>query len=249
MLQFASLVKKYKNHLAVDGLSFTVNPGEIVGLLGPNGAGKTTAIRCAVGILRPTDGAIYVCGYNVEDSPSEAKSRLAFVPELPALYELLTVNEHLRFIAMCFRRLDLFERDGDLLLSRYDLLEKKDKLVATLSKGMRQKLAVACAFVHDAKVLVLDEPIIGVDPAGIAEMKKALFEARDSGCAVLVSTHQLDTAERLCNRVVILAKGKKVAEGTLDEIRAARGQGDATLEELFLQLTQEARDATPPVPL
>ncbi|MGE0002445.1 MAG: ABC transporter ATP-binding protein, partial [Fimbriimonadaceae bacterium] len=226
MLQFASLVKEYKGHKAVDGLSFTVNGGEIVGLLGPNGAGKTTAIRCAVGILRPTDGAVYVYGHNVEESPAEAKSKLAFVPELPALYELLTVDEHLRFIAMCFQRLDLYEQHGEALLARYDLLDKKKSLVATLSKGMRQKLAVACAFVHDTKVLVLDEPIIGVDPAGVAEMKMAHDEARDAGCAVLVSTHQLDTAERLCDRVVILNKGKKLAEGTLEEIRASRGQGE-----------------------
>lgn len=246
MLQFADLVKEYKGFRAVDGLSFTVSPGEIVGLLGPNGAGKTSAIRCAAGILRPTSGAVYICGRDVVTEPLAAKSALAFVPELPALYELLTVDEHLRFIAMCYRRLDVYEREGDRLLERYHLLEKKRELVATLSKGMRQKLAVACAFVHEARVLLFDEPVIGIDPAGIAEMKRALAEARDSGCAVLVSTHLLDTAERLCDRVVILNRGRKVAEGTIAEVRGP--EPGSTLEAVFLQLTEEGRPETAAVP-
>jgi ABC-2 type transport system ATP-binding protein len=244
MLQFAGLTKEYKGFRAVCDLSFTVNPGEIVGLLGPNGAGKTTAIRCAAGILRPTHGNVYVCGHDVVASPAEAKSKLAFVPELPALYELLTVAEHLRFVAMCFQRLDVYERLGDELLRRFHLADKKHELVATLSKGMRQKLAVACALVHEAEVLVFDEPIIGIDPAGIAEMKRALTESREAGRALLVSTHLLDTAERLCDRVVILNRGRKVAEGTIDQVRGS----DATLEEVFLQLTSEAVGEATAVP-
>jgi ABC-2 type transport system ATP-binding protein len=248
MLQFAQLVKEYKGTRAVDGLSFTVNPGEIVGLLGPNGAGKTTAIRCAAGILRPTSGTVFIEGHDIVAESAKAKSALAFVPELPALYELLTVEEHLRFVAMCYRRLDQFEKLGDRLLDRYNLLPKKRALVATLSKGMRQKLAVACAFVHDARVLLFDEPIIGIDPAGIAEMKRALVEARDAGCAVLVSTHLLDTAERLCDRVVILARGRKVAEGTIAEVRARSEGVNATLEDVFLQLTREGADEAVALP-
>lgn len=247
MLEVSNLVKEYKSLRAVDGLSFTIHPGEIVGLLGPNGAGKTTALRCIAGILRPTWGEIKINGFDLVKEQSKAKASLAFVPELPSLYELLTVDEHLRFVAMCFNQLDIFEQRGDELLRRYNLIEKKRELVATLSKGMKQKLAIACAFIHEAKVLLFDEPIIGVDPAGVAEVKAELQRARSEGCAILVSTHLLDTAERLCDRVIIVARGKKLAEGTLQELRQMSGmEGVSSLEEVFLKLTEE-RHETPVV--
>ncbi len=246
MLEVFDLVKQYKRLRAVDGLSFAIRPGEIVGLLGPNGAGKTTALRCVAGILRPTDGFIRINGCDLLTEQAKAKAGLAFVPEQPSLYDLLTVDEHLRFVAMCFNQLDRYEARADVLLKRYNLLEKRDSLVATLSKGMRQKLAVACAFVHDANVLLFDEPITGIDPAGVAEVKAELFRAREAGCAILVSTHLLDTAERLCDRIIILARGKKLAEGTLEELRQMSRQEGATLEEVFLNLTEE-RDEAPVV--
>ncbi|GMV88433.1 MAG: hypothetical protein AMXMBFR81_13640 [Chthonomonas sp.] len=239
MLEVASLVKEYRRTRAVDGLSFTINPGEIVGLLGPNGAGKTTAMRCIAGILRPTSGTVRIHGYDIVQDHAKAKARLAFVPEVPGLYELLTVWEHLRFIAMCFDKLDVFERRCDELLDRYHLSEKRNELVVTLSKGMKQKLAVACALVHDADILLFDEPLIGIDPAGAHEVKQELMRARDDGAAVLVSTHLLDTAERLCDRVIIVARGKKLAEGTLASLREEHAMGEATLEEVFLSLTRE----------
>jgi ABC-2 type transport system ATP-binding protein len=242
MLEVFNLVKEYKSLRAVDGLSFAIHPGEIVGLLGPNGAGKTTALRCIAGILRPTFGEIRINGYDLIRDQAKAKGGLAFVPELPSLYELLTVDEHLRFVAMCFNQLDIYEKRGDELLDRYDLIEKKNALVATLSKGMKQKLAVACAFIHEATVLLFDEPIIGIDPAGVAEIKMELHRARDAGCALLISTHLLDTAERLCDRVIILAKGRKLAEGTLAQLREMSGS-QGTLEEIFLKLTEEHHES------
>lgn len=242
MVEVISLVKEYGTFRATDGVSFTVNPGEIVGLLGPNGAGKTTVLRCIAGILRPTGGAIRINGYDLLSQQAEAKARMAYVPEVPALYELLTVREHLRFVAMCYDRLDIFEQSAHLLLAKYNLLDKQDAFVATLSKGMKQKLAIACAFVHDANVLLLDEPLIGIDPRGAHEFKQELLKARDSGCAILISTHLLDTAERFCDRVVILARGKNIAEGTVQSLRQQANLEGATLEDVFLLLTEEQTD-------
>lgn len=246
MLQVLGLIKEYKNFRAVNNLSFEIRPGEIVGLLGPNGAGKTTAMRCVSGILKPNGGQILINGFDVAMDQARAKSRLAFVPEMPSLYELLTVDEHLRFVAMCFNTMYVYEAKGDELLQRYHLMEKRNDLVATLSKGMRQKLAVACAMVHDANVFLFDEPLIGIDPAGVVEVKDELRRAKDEGAAILVSTHLLDTAEKLCDRVIILARGVKVAEGTLSELQTARHMEGRSLEDVFLELTNE-HDQAPPV--
>lgn len=245
MLEVRHLVKEYKSFRAVDDLSFTIHPGEIVGLLGPNGAGKTTALRCMAGILRPTGGQILINGHDLLHDQARAKMGLAFVPELPSLYELLTVDEHMKFVAMCFDTLDVYESLREPLLKRYNLMDKRDQLVATLSKGMKQKLAIACALVHRANVFMFDEPIIGIDPAGVVEVKDEFRRAKDGGAAVLVSTHLLDTAEKLCDRVIILAKGRKIAEGTLSQLQSQFGMEGRSLEDVFLELTDEPRQATP----
>ncbi|RYG29529.1 ABC transporter ATP-binding protein [bacterium] len=239
MLQVDGLVKRYKDFRAVDGLSFSVADGEIVGVLGPNGAGKTTALRCVAGILRPTEGRILIAGHDVVNDMAQAKRALAFVPEVPSLYELLTVWEHLKFVAMCFDSMDRFDAEGENLLRRYSLLEKRDELVATLSKGQRQKLSVACALVHEAQVMLFDEPLIGIDPQGAHELKAELMAARDAGASILISTHLLDTAERLCDRVMIVARGRLVAQGTLTELQEAYGMQGSTLEDVFLSLTSD----------
>lgn len=239
MLQVSRLTKQYKKFRAVDDLSFTIHPGEIVGLLGPNGAGKTTALRCIAGVLKPTQGQILINDHDVVQDQAKAKSGLAFVPEIPSLYELLTVDEHLRFVAMCFNTIDKYEELKDVLLERYDLCEKKDHLVATLSKGMRQKLSVACALIHNANILLFDEPMIGIDPAGARELKDEIVRERNSGASILISTHLLDTAEKLCDRVIIVARGKKIAEGTLSELQRLSSREGQSLEEVFLALTGE----------
>jgi ABC-2 type transport system ATP-binding protein len=245
MLEVTDLVKQYKKFRAVDGLSFAIRPGEIVGLLGPNGAGKTTALRCVAGILRPTEGRILINGYDVVQDQARAKSGLAFVPEVPSLYELLTVEEHLKFVAMCFGTIPAYERLRDELLGRYALSDKRHDLVATLSKGMKQKLAVACALVHEANVMLFDEPMIGIDPAGAAELKREIARVRDAGAAVLVSTHLLDTAEKMCDRLIIMRRGRKVAEGTIDELRTRFQMEGRSLEDVFLTLTAEDEPEVP----
>jgi ABC-2 type transport system ATP-binding protein len=237
MLEVKGLVKEYKDYRAVNGLSFKINPGEIVGLIGPNGAGKTTALRSIAGILRATSGDVYINGHSLHSDQANAKKGMAFVPEVPSLYDLLTVYEHLRFIAMCFDTLEVFEAKHEELLRKYSLWEKKNDLVATLSKGMRQKLSVACALVHNANVFLFDEPLIGIDPAGAHELKQELVNARNSGATILVSTHLLDTAEKFCDRVLIMAKGRLLAEGTISELRTQYQMEDHSLEELFLTLT------------
>ncbi len=240
MLEVSGLVKEYKDYRAVNDLSFTIRPGEIIGLIGPNGAGKTTALRCVAGILRPTQGRILINGYDLINDQMNAKKGLAFVPEVPSLYELLTVYEHLRFVAMCFNTLPKFESDHEMLLRKYHLWDKKDNLVATLSKGMRQKLSVACALIHEANIFLFDEPLIGIDPAGAHELKQELIAAKSNGASILVSTHLLDTAEKFCDRVLIMARGKLLAEGTIEELRSLYNMEDKSLEELFLTLTSEA---------
>jgi ABC-2 type transport system ATP-binding protein len=240
MLLVENLVKSFKGFRAVDGVSFRVEAGEIVGLLGPNGAGKTTTLRCITGILKPDAGRIQIGDYDLATHEQHAKRLLAFIPELPNPYELLTVREHMRLVAMCYDTLHLYEQRADELLQRYELADKANALAGTLSKGMKQKLAVVCALVHDAKVFLCDEPLMGIDPRGQYTFKAELQRLRDEGCAILVSTHQLDTAERLCDRVVIMHKGRLLTEGTLGELQQRAQMEGSTLEEVFLRLTEES---------
>lgn len=249
MLSVQGLTKWYKDTLAVDQIDFKVESGEILGLLGPNGAGKTTILRSISGIIQPNSGRILIAGKDLSENSEAAKRELAFVPEVPSMFDMLTVLEHLRFVAMAYNTMDKFENRAGSLLKRFDLEEKKDSMVASLSKGMKQKLAVACAFVHESSVLLFDEPLIGIDPKGARELKDMMIFSREAGCSILVSTHMLDTAERLCDRILIMDKGRKVAEGTLAEIheRAHMGQ-DASLEDMFLRLTEGSANESASVP-
>ncbi len=245
MLIVEQLVKSYRGFRAVDGISFRVEAGEIVGLLGPNGAGKTTTLRCIAGILKPDGGRIVIGGYDLATDEQRAKRLLAFIPEMPNPYELLTVREHMKLVAMCYDTMDVYEQRAAELLKRYELADKADALAGTLSKGMKQKLAVVCALIHDAKVFLCDEPLMGIDPKGQYLFKSELQRLRDEGCAILVSTHQLDTAERLCDRVIIMHKGQLLAEGTLSELQQRAQMEGSTLEEVFLRLTEESEQVVP----
>ena len=240
MLKVEKLLKYYRKTIAVDEISFSVGDGEIVGLVGPNGAGKTTVLRCITGIVQMTDGIVEVDGLNLATNEEAVKRLLAFVPEVPTPYEMLTVYEHLRFIAMAYQTLDYFDQRADELLKRFDLDDKRNNLVLSLSKGMKQKLAIACAFVHDARGILLDEPLIGIDPKGAKELKNMIVDAKDRKGSVLISTHMLDTAEHLCDRIIIIQNGKIIAEGTLEELhqRAQMGR-NASLEDVFLTLIEE----------
>lgn len=231
-------MKRYRETTAVDGLSITLQPGEVVGLVGPNGAGKTTALRCISGVVRPTDGRIRVVGYDVRTHEREAKQRLAFLAELPNPYELLTVWEHMQFVAIAYGTEDILKDRGEEILHRLRLLDRRNDLVLTLSKGMKQKLAAACAFIHDAKVYLLDEPLMGMDPKGQREFLEMVRETASGGGAALVSTHILDTAERVCDRILVLSRGRIIAEGGLDEIRHRAALDGGRLEDAFLTLTE-----------
>ncbi len=238
MLRVEGLVKRFGALDAVRGVSLEVDGGEIVGLLGPNGAGKTTTLRCIAGILQPTAGRISLAGHDLASETDAAKRCLAYVPELPSPYELLTVTEHLRFVAAAFGA-EPEPAYLEELLRRLDLWEKRHALAATLSKGMRQKLACACAFIHRPRIYLFDEPLIGIDPKGARELKDLLLERRAGGDAVLVSTHMLDTAERLCDRVIIMHRGEVLAAGPVATL-LAHGTGLGTLEDVFLELTRES---------
>jgi ABC-2 type transport system ATP-binding protein len=245
VIEVTGYSKAYAGNPAVEDLSFDVRPGEIVGLVGPNGAGKTTTLRAIAGILRPDRGAIRIAGHDVETQPIAAKRVLAYVPDTPHPFELLTVVEHLRFTALAYR-VDASEARFDDLLREMEILEKRDELGTTLSRGMQQKLAIACAFLHEPKAILLDEPLTGLDPKAIRNTRESIAARARAGAAVLLSSHLMELVERLCDRVLILHRGRRRAFGTLEEIRASAAAGrDANLEEVFLAVTEQADAAKP----
>lgn len=243
MIRVESYRKVYDGLEAVYGLSFEVAAGEILGLVGPNGAGKTTTLRALAGILPPTSGTLEIDGHDVVNDAVEAKRRLAYVPDTPHPFDLLTVEEHLRFTALAYRLDDAEARFGPLL-AELELTEKREELAPTLSRGMQQKLAIACAFLREPTAILLDEPLTGLDPKGIRGMRESIRLRAEAGAAVIVSSHQLELVERLCSRVLVLHRGRAVAFGTLAEIRAAATTADeASLEEVFFAITDAAERA------
>jgi ABC-2 type transport system ATP-binding protein len=239
MIQVRGLRKVYKKVTAVDDLSFTVNNGEIFGLVGPNGAGKTTTLKCICGVALPTDGLIMIDDFNIQEQEMEAKKLLAFVPETPNPYEILTVSEHMKFISLLYS-VDNPDLKIEKLLKTFELYDKKDDLVNSLSKGMKQKLTICCALIHDPKVILLDEPLIGIDPRGARTLKDILIERAQQGKSIVISSHMLYLVEELCHRILIIDHGKKIAEGTLEDIRrGALATSDASLEDVFLKITEE----------
>ena len=235
MIEVEGLVKAYESVTAVEGLSFRVARGEVLGLVGPNGAGKTTTLRCIAGILPPNAGTIRLAGFDLLKEPVEARRRLAFMPDEPRLFEYLTVEDHLAFTARMYGVADAGAR-ARALLDELELAGKERALPAELSRGMKQKLVVACGLLHDPEVLVFDEPLTGIDPGGIRKMKQTIVRRAAAGAAVVVSSHLLPLVEEICGRVLVLSHGKALLVGTLDEIRADAG-GDASLEEIFLRVT------------
>jgi len=249
MIQVEDLRKTYGEVEAVRGLSFTVEPGEVLGLVGPNGAGKTTTLRTIAGILRPSSGRVLVSGHDIVDDPVGAKGHLAYVPDDPRLFENLTVIDHLRFMARLYRVADGEERIPRLL-DEFELADKEDTLPAGLSRGMKQKLAIACAFIHDPRVLLFDEPLTGLDPFAIRRAKDAILSRARSGSALIVSSHLLDLVEELADRVLVILKGEKVAHGTVEELKAAHPdlEEGADLEDLFLRMASGENGTAAPAP-
>jgi ABC-2 type transport system ATP-binding protein len=245
MIQLEGVTKQYGSFTAVHPLDLHVRRGELFGFLGPNGAGKTTTIRMVTGVLRPTSGCISIAGIDLLKDPIEAKRHIGYIPDRPALYEKLTGGEFLRFVCGLWGYEGAaMERRIDELLELFDLTNWKNALVENYSHGMRQKLLISSALVHSPDLIVVDEPMVGLDPRAARLMKDMLREFVDRGGTVFLSTHTLEVAESLCDRIAILAAGRIRAVGTMDELREASAAGAAGLEEVFLKLTgsEEARE-------
>lgn len=235
VLEVKNLKKRYGKTFAVNGISFELNRGTIIGLIGPNGAGKTTTIKCIAGLLKPTEGTVCILGNSIK-SP-EARSNIAYIPETPDVYPMLTVWEHLKFIALAFK-LEGWEAKAEELIDRFDLKDKRNELCKNLSKGMTQKVSICCNLLHDPQVILVDEPMVGLDPKAIRELKDAFLSLKEEGKTILISTHLLDNAQSLCDGVIVMKKGSIVAKGSLDELRRTVNAGEQTsLEELFLEVT------------
>jgi ABC-2 type transport system ATP-binding protein len=243
VIRLTDLVKRYGKFTAVGGINLEVRKGELFGLLGPNGAGKTTTIRMIAGILRPTAGAVEVAGYDIHTHPLEAKHRMGYIPDRPFVYDKLTGGEFLRFAAALYgQEGPSVERRIDELLELFELAPWKDELTESYSHGMRQKLIISGALVHRPAVIVVDEPMVGLDPKSARLLKDLFRQFVDRGGTVLMSTHTLEVAEQMCDRIAIVYQGKVAAQGTMAEVRQQTESGDMSLEGLFLKLTGGLRE-------
>ena len=237
MIDVRSLTKHYGAFTAVDGISFTVAPGEVLGLVGPNGAGKTTTLRCLAGIIAPSTGTVSLSGHDLQLDGVAAKRTLAFIPDEPHLFDYLTVEEHLRFIARVYGVADVETRIGPTL-EELELTDKRRALPDELSRGMKQKLAIACGLLHDPAALVLDEPLTGLDPSGMRRMRATIAARARAGAAVVLSSHLLTLVEELCTKIFIIRKGGCVGYGSLSEIVSAHPElAGRSLEDIVLALT------------
>jgi ABC-2 type transport system ATP-binding protein len=238
MIRLTNLTKRYGSFTAVDGLDLEIPAGTLFGFLGPNGAGKTTTLRMIAGILKPSGGRIEIAGQDITANPLEAKSRLGYIPDRPFVYDKLTGAEFLRFTASLFgQEGPMIERRIEELLDVFELAPWKDELTESYSHGMRQKLIISSALVHRPEVIVVDEPMVGLDPKSGRLLKDLFRKFVERGGTVLMSTHTLEIAEGMCDRIAIIRGGKLIACGTMAELRDQHEAGDSTLEELFLKLT------------
>jgi ABC-2 type transport system ATP-binding protein len=238
MIRLTNLTKRYGTFTAVDGIALEVPKGQLFGFLGPNGAGKTTTLRMIAGILQPTSGTVEVAGHDIQVDPIAAKARLGFIPDRPYVYEKLTGAEFLRFVAGLYGQGGKgVESRMDELLALFELTDWKDQLVEKYSHGMRQKLIISSALVHRPDVIVVDEPMVGLDPKGQSFLKDLFRQYCDRGGTVLMSTHTLEIAEAVCDRIAIIQKGKIAAVGTMSEIRQQTESHGQSLEQVFLKLT------------
>jgi ABC-2 type transport system ATP-binding protein len=243
VIKLIQLTKRYGSFAAVNGIDLTVRKGELFGFLGPNGAGKTTTFRMIAGIILPTTGRIEIGGIDLERQPLVAKRRMGYIPDRPFVYDKITGAEFLRFVAALYNAQDAsLERRIDELLDIFELAPWKHQLTESYSHGMRQKLIIASAFVHRPEVIVVDEPMVGLDPKGARLLKDLFRQYVDRGGTVLMSTHTLEVAEGMCDRIAIMQGGRILAQGTMAELREQTASGDSSLEDLFLRLTGGFRD-------
>lgn len=241
MINIQSLIKNYGKFNAVNNISFSVLPGEIFAFLGVNGAGKTTTLKILAGILSPTSGKITIGGFDIEKEPLKAKAIIGFIPDRPYLYPKLTAKEFLEFIGEIYSipLEELYLRIEEVL-SEYGLTDWKNELIESFSHGMKQRLATCAGILHKPKVLIVDEPMVGLDPHGALLLKKRLRSYAESGQSVLLSTHSLNVAEEIADKIAIIDKGAIIAIGTLAEIREKFGEHTGTLERIFLQITDNS---------
>jgi len=236
VIEVSGLTKLYGDFPAVQGLSFRAAPGEVLGLVGPNGAGKTTTLRSIAGIIAPSAGTIRVAGHDLRTDPIAAKSALAFIPDEPHLFDYLTVEEHLVFVGRLYGVADAQSRMG-ALLEELELTSRRTSLPPELSRGMKQKLAIACGLLHQPRALLLDEPLTGLDPVGIRRMKHTITGRAAAGAAVILSSHLLHLVEEICTRVLVMKRGQAVAIGSIaDIVRDRPALAGLPLEDLFLAL-------------
>lgn len=241
MIDLINLTKDYGTTLAVNNLSLKVAPGEIYGFIGPNGAGKTTTIRLMGGIIAPTSGHVIIDGYDMDKNPVDAKKIIGFIPDRPFLYEKLTGREFLKFSSDLYGvDSSLFEQKSESLLRQFALWDWANEIIEAYSHGMKQRLIIATALLHDPKVLIIDEPMVGLDPAAVHMVKDILWQLAENNVTIFISTHTLSIAEDLCNRIGVIHKGTLLAQGTLPQLNeAAKTGGDAKLEEVFLNLVRQ----------
>lgn len=238
MIEVQGLTKRYGDLTAVRDLSLVVRPGEVLGLVGPNGAGKTTALRCLTGILPPNAGTIRIAGIDLRADPVGAKRHLAFFPDEPRLFDYLSVRQHLAFVARIYG-VENHTAVAGPLLEEFELAGKANELPGALSRGMKQKLVIACGLLHGPSVLFFDEPLTGLDPLGIRRMKESITRRAGQGAAIILSSHLLHLLEEVCTHVLILKNGEKLADGTLPDVveRYSRGEAGVGLEEIFFRAT------------
>jgi ABC-2 type transport system ATP-binding protein len=241
MIEVRELGKRYGDFVAVRDLSFTVRPGEVLGLVGPNGAGKTTTLRSISGIIPATTGEIRIDGHDLRTDVIAAKRVLAFFPDEPRLFDYLTVRQHLAFVARIYGVAN-HEAIAQPLLDEFEIADKADELPAALSRGMKQKLAIACGLLHSPRVMFFDEPLTGLDPLGIRRMKNSILQRARAGAAIVLSSHLLHMLEEVCTHVLILKRGNKIADGTLAQVSAQFSQGEqgVSLEEVFIRATGDS---------
>ena len=238
MIEAIALTRKFSDFTAVDRLSFQVNHGEIYALLGPNGSGKSTTMRMLLGLLKPTMGTARINGFDVQENIIEAKRYIGYIPEEPVLPERLTGWEYINYVGDIWRVPRGVDRDEEIdeLLTLLDIKDASDDLIETYSKGMSRKIGLVAALIHTPKILILDELQAGIDPRGAATIKEILNGLRDRGTTILMTTHVLEIAERMCDRIGIINEGKLIAEGTMAELRL-QAKGQQSLEDIFLDLT------------
>ena len=241
MIELKSLTKKYGDYKAVDDLNLFVKKGEIFGFIGPNGAGKTTTIKMIGGILAPSAGTVHIAGIDIQQEPEKAKGKIGFIPDRPYLYEKLTGREFLKFTADLYGVLDdQFHRKAQQNLEMFSLADWSDDLIESYSHGMKQRLIMSAALLHDPEVIIVDEPMVGLDPMAIMMVKDLFKRLAQNGVTVFMSTHTLAVAEDICERIGVINKGQLIASGTTADLQREANVADAALERVFLNLTANA---------